>query len=222
MKKITIVTIVLAAFLAVQFLGATQAVAAKVETEKGTRALVFQFSGLSSLGAGAYKSGIGMRYYIQPGLALRPGLQFDYASETTKTQLSGYSDAKDKMMAMGINLAVEKHAPGMGSLSPYIGAIAGFSIYNNSSEPSLPGTIPTGTWIKGTEKGMNIGVGGLAGFEWGFSEGVTLGAEYVLGLYIGSGKEENEYQGQATQTSDDMSDMGLGFGTASFYLSVNW
>jgi opacity protein-like surface antigen len=224
MKKITIVTIVLAAFLAAQMFGASQASAAKVETAKGTRALVFQFSGLSNLGAGAYKGGLGMRYYIQNGLALRPGLQVDFSAQKTKDTIHtpAWTDAKHNITGIGLDLAVEKHATGMGSLSPYIGAEVGVSMMNDKTEPSLPATISTGTLLKATEKGMKFGIGGLAGFEWGFTEGVTLGAEYTLGLSFNTGKTEYTYQGAPVVTTGDTKGMSLGFGTASFYLSVNW
>jgi hypothetical protein len=217
MKKITVVAMVLAAFLAMQFLGVSQAAAAKVDTDKGTRALVFQFSGLSDLGAGAYRSGIGMRYYIQNGLALRPGLRFDMLSHKTKSGSTTLTDAKETDMAVGFSLAIEKHAAGVGSLSPYIGAEAGVNMFSNKTEPSHA----VGATYESTDKGMSFGVGGLAGFEWGFSEGVTLGAEYTLGLSFGSGKTESKV-GSTTTTTDDTSGMAVGFGTASFYLSVNW
>lgn len=222
MKKIAVVAVVLVALLGAHLFSASDAAAAKVETAQGTRALVFQFSGLSSLGAGAYQGGIGMRYYMQDGLALRPGVVFDMLSSTEKAPVSGFTDDKESATVVGINLAIEKHAAGMGSLSPYLGADAGFSMSNVKEEPSVSSSPVNGTVLKSTTKGTAFGVGLLAGFEWGFSEGVTLGAEYKLSATFGSSKEETEIKGLPTVTTDDISGSMIGFGTASFFLSVAW
>jgi opacity protein-like surface antigen len=199
--------------------GAVQA--ADVVTTAGSKALVFQFNGLSNLGLGTYNGGIGMRYYLKDKLALRPGLELGLSQDKTKAGISGYSDDKVTDMGFGLSLALEKHMTPVQSISPYIGAGAGFNISNNKHEYSVSSNPTTGTTLKVTDKGMGFGVFGLAGFEWGFTNSVTLGGEYRLGLNIGSGKTETERQGQATVTSNDSSSFGVGFGVASLYISVN-
>ena len=71
------------------------------------------------------------------------------------------------------------------------------------------------------DKLMSFGVGGVLGFEWGFTESLTLGGEYGLGLAIASHKVE-ETVGDTTTTDVDETGMSLGISTASVFLSVTF
>jgi opacity protein-like surface antigen len=219
MKRLLLVVLAL-------FLVAGVVQAAEVTTTAGTKAMVFQFSGLSSLGLGPYSgvggSGIGLRYYLSEGTALRPGLTVGFGSTTTKSQVSGMSDDKATNMNFGVNVALEKHLQAVSAISPYLGAGVGAGIFNNKHEPSVASNPPTGTATKITDKGTSFGVFGLGGFEWAWTNGLTLGGEYRFGLNFASGKSETERQGMSTVTDGDESGFNLGFSTASVYLSVNF
>ena len=99
-------------------------VAAPIETKAGTKAMVFQFSGLSDLGLGRYSGGIGMRYYMSDDMAIRPGVQLGYSKFKDKTT---DPEAETSMMNVGANITLEKHFGGGNSISPYVGAQAGVS-----------------------------------------------------------------------------------------------
>lgn len=200
---------------------ASAAEAADVKTEKGTKAMVFEFSGLSDLGLSRYGAGIGMRYYFRDGLAIRPGLQFDWDSGTTKG-VGGSSDEESSRLSIGINTTLEKHLPGPKSISPYLGTQLGFGYFKNVQEPSVPRPPTIGTLLKTTHKNTSFWVWGLLGFEWGFTESLTLGGEYQFGFDYNSGYREDERQSIATLKSDDKSSLEFNFWTAGLFLSVNW
>lgn len=183
--------------------------AAPIETKAGTKAMVFQFSGLSDLGLGRYSGGIGMRYYMSDDMAIRPGVQLGYSKYKDKNT---DPEAETSMMNVGANVTLEKHLASAKSISPYIGAQAGVSY---SQDKDTQGD------NEAKDKMMSFGVGGVLGFEWGFTESLTLGGEYGLGLAIGTHKVE-ETVGSTTETTTDESGMSLGISTASVFLSVTF
>jgi opacity protein-like surface antigen len=185
------------------------AAAAPIETKAGTKALVFQFSGLSDLGLSGYQGGIGARYYFQDGMALRPGLDIGISSSKDKTE---DPEVKDTGTLFGLSLAVEKHLAGAKSISPYLGAGVGFHYGQDKTEQGD---------FSETDKATTISVAGLAGFEWGFTESLSLGGEYSLGFATGSHKTERK-SNNTTVTTVDESGSVIGVGTASVFLSVNW
>ena len=193
--------------------------AAPVDTKAGTKAMVFQFSGLSNLGVSGYQGGIGMRYYLNDGMALRPGVDFNFGNSSTKGG-AGFTDDKANDLGFGLSLALEKHMKGPENISPYMGLGAGFSMSSTSDQPTVPDPTPAGTHTKHTVSSTGFNLFGMLGFEWGFAENMTLGGEYRLGFGYASGKVEDEYIGAATVKSDETSGFGLGVSTASVYLSV--
>lgn len=185
------------------------AAAAEIVTKAGTKALVFQFSGLSDLGLSGYQGGIGARYYMSDGLALRPGIDIGLASTKDKTEDPEW---KETVTTMGLSLALEKHLAGAKSISPYIGAGAGFHYGKDKEEQGDDEQV---------EKATTISLAALAGFEWGFTESLSLGGEYSFGFATGSHKTEITHNNTTVTTADD-SGMMVGVSTASVFLSVNW
>jgi opacity protein-like surface antigen len=213
---------------------ASMAQAAEVKTSAGTKAMVFRFSGLSSLGLSGYSSlpdlgdlevpvnvGAAVRYYISDGLAIRPGLDIGVASSSEKGS-GGYTDDKTSASVIGVSAALEKHLPGPASVSPYMGAGFGFTMLKATLEPSRSLPTEPGEMLKQTSKATVLGVFAMLGFEWGFTESLTLGGEYRLGLDSASGSSEAERQNQPTVKGNEISGTRLGFSTASVYLSASW
>jgi hypothetical protein len=212
MKRVLFVVLVLAFTI-----GVTQA--AEIDTKAGTKQLVFQFSGLSNLGLNTYNGGIGMRYYLSDGMALRPGLVFGLSGNTVKAA-SGNTDHKTGSASLGFNVVGEKHLSGPASVSPYVGVGASFLSTSTVDEPSVPTSPPTDTVTKTTVSQWSVGGLGVIGFEWAFTQSVTLGGEYQVSLVYGSGKTEAEITGRPKATANDHSSLSAGFGTASVFLSV--
>ena len=211
------------------FAGLAQA--ADVPTEKGDKAMVFMFHGLDDLGLGAYGGGFGMRYYFADYMAIRGGIVFDSYSETCEpasTDSVGWADEEWSSTDIGVELVFEKHLEGCGpSVSPYVGVGGGF--HKTSSEKKDPTFYyEQGERVYGvnvtTEDGTALEVFGVAGFEWAFTDCMTLGGEYVLGFESWSGEKETDYADPDHHNwkRNECSGTWIGFGTASVYLSVYW
>ena len=205
--------------LAVMLVGMT-AQAGEVMTSKGDKAMVFMFNGLDDLSLGGYGGnyGIGMRYYINDGTAIRAGLQFGKQSETWESDSEGYADYEENYTVYGLNAVYEKHMEGpCSSVSPYWGVGAGFAM---DSDEEVWAINAEGDTNSETDKTTGFAGFGVLGFEWGFSNCMTLGGEYQAGFWMWSGETESEGVVGRTETTDRFNGSFIGFGTASVYLSV--
>jgi len=153
---------------------------------RGSRALLFSFSGLSFLNADEFNGGIGGKYFLNDNVALRVGLNFDYSSTTTPANADTSQMGEDgsaSSMEFGISAAVEWHLT-RGRVSPYLG---GGAMYSNRSTEQYsaavwanndPGPIYRTTFE--TTGISTIEVFGIAGVEVFITKGVSLAAEYHL------------------------------------------
>jgi opacity protein-like surface antigen len=211
------------AVVAVMLLG-TIATAAEVPTSEGDKAMVFMFSGMDELGLGGYGGyyGIGMRYYIADMTAIRGGLEFGKWSRVDESDMPDYADSENNYTVYGLNAVYEKHMEGpCASVSPYWGIGAAFAMETDEYiEPAGSG----GDTYTETDKGTGFAGFGVLGFEWAFSNCMTLGGEYQLGFWSWSG--ETEYDSSSgegrTETCCKYTQSYMGFDTASVYLSVYW
>lgn len=195
--------------LALMLVAAT-AMAGDVPMAAGDKAMVFMFSGLDDLHLDGYggEYGIGMRYYIASGTALRVGLEFGSGSFEDK-ELDMEGDTSD----YGVMVMYEKHMKGpCASVSPYWGLGVGYTAWSNKL------TVDS-DWIEMSESGY--GFLGALGFEWAFTDCLTLGGEYQLGVWKYSGETEEDIGG-STDTYNEYEGSFMGAGTASVYLSVYW
>lgn len=190
---------------------ATTAVAGEVPTSRGDKAMMFMFNGLDDLSVEGYggQYGFGMRYYIADGTALRVGVQFGKDSWKNDDV-----DWENDYNVYGVNAAYEKHMAGpCSSVSPYWGVGAGYSSYADETTDAVGDT-----W---TDSGSGFAGFGLMGFEWGFTDCLTFGGEYMAGFTSWSSQTETDIGG-VTTTFNEFSGSFMGFGTASVYLSVYW
>ena len=188
---------------------ASSALSAEVNTSKGHKELLFGFSGLSDLGAGSFNGGIGMRHYINDRTALRPGIQFGWSKHNPD------GDNNDtRITTGGANLAWERHhASQVTSVSPYCGLGAGVNFAQSKTTVGTTGDDKT--------TGMGFSAYGLAGFECGVADGVTLGGEYRLGFNW----VKSKFEAAGSTTSVETTDTGLNLGSANgamLYLGVHW
>jgi len=200
----------------------TASAASPVHTEKGDKAMVFTFHGLGELGLSGYGDdwGLGLRYYLSDMNALRAGLLFGMSSFTEKGIAEGEADLEDSESAFGIDLNYERHlgAP-CASVSPYIGGGIGYWSWSGEFENI---DLASRDNPKITEDESGFYFQGIAGFEWGFTDCMTLGGEYQLGWASGSWKQEYDPVEGETQTWDEEEFSFMGFHTASVFLSVYW
>jgi len=188
---------------------ATTAVAGEVPTSRGDKAMVFMFNGLDDLSVEGYggQYGFGMRYYIADGTAIRAGVQFGKDSFTNDD-----FDWEEDYNIYGVNAAYERHmGAACSSVSPYWGVGAGYSAFSDKDTDSVGDT--------SEYSGSAFAGFGLLGFEWGFTDCLTLGGEYMAGFTSWSSQVETDIGG-VTNTFNEFSGSFMGFGTASVYLSV--
>jgi len=185
------------------------AMAAEVPTDAGDKAMVFMFYGLDHLDLGGYGDmsySFGMRYYIADGTALRGGVVLGMDNYTDEV-----ADMETTYNTYGLELVYEKHmeAP-CASISPFWGLGGQFLTYSDTLKDNV-------TDDELTFSGTGFGAFGVCGFEWGFTDCMTLGGEYRLGFSSGSG--EAELNGDS---ADLFSSTTTGFSATSVFLSVYW
>jgi len=201
------------AIIAVMLIGTT-AIAAEVPTSKGDKAMMFSFHGFDDMHLHGYDSlyGIGLRYYIADGTAIRAGLEFGNWSRTeTANDPDNYEDEEESWSFYGASVVYEKHleAP-CSSISPYYGVGATFQIVSAECTDEYGQT--------DTESGTGFGGFGVLGFEWAFTNCMTFGGEYKVGFWTASGDTDVDAPGRDTR--DEWDESYMGFDTASVFLSV--
>ncbi|MFZ1082168.1 MAG: outer membrane beta-barrel protein, partial [Candidatus Kryptoniota bacterium] len=100
---------------------------------EGSKAFLFDFSGLSDLGANAYMGGIGGKYFLSNQVAVRAMLEFGLHDSTAK-ETEGANYTVDETM-FGIEGAIEYHLPISSRVSPYVGG----GVYFTTEYESTPG-----------------------------------------------------------------------------------
>jgi hypothetical protein len=196
------------------------AMAAEVPTSEGDKAMVFSFQGLSELDVdGPHPWGVGMRYYIADYTAIRATLIFGNCSYTE--EWDGYDDDYEESYSLyGVEAVYEKHLESpCASVVPYWGIGGGFEMWTDET------ITPDGyreTYTE-TESGTAFYFFGALGFEWAFTDCLTLGGEYQAGFWTGSGDTEYEYPGGDSETCCEWSETCMGFDDSSeLYLAVYW
>ncbi len=164
--------------------------------QKGEKAVLFNFSGLSNLNLGAYEGGFGGKYFISDGVAVRGMLMFGINNQTTNTN----PKFTDNTLSFGIAAALEYHLPLFSQVSPYFG---GGIFFNSTGETRNPGSSKT--------TNSSFGVGALGGVEYFFNQNLSLAAEYQFGFTSST---------NTTSGSPNTSEFQLGFQTAGLTLGV--
>jgi len=196
-----------------------------------SKAVLFDFSGLSVLGAGAFEGGFGGKYFLTDVLALRGSLQFLTASQSNPANppagVTG-TDGSSSATQFGLSAAAEYHLLKT-RVSPYVGGGLSFSSTSTENKTAVTGTTPqttvknsgAGQSVGGTTyfAGFNFGVGGLAGIEFFITKEVSLAAEYQLGYSLLS-RYDQETVGGATIKEGSLNSFGIsatGLLTLAFY-----
>ena len=164
--------------------------------QQGDKAVLFNFVGLSALNLNAYQGGIGGKYFISNGMALRGMLLFGLDNRTT----SGTPQFTDNSLSIGIAAGLEYHLPLASQVNPYVGGQLSFL---NTAETTNPGANRTSS--------TTFGLGAIGGIEYFFNSNLSLSAEYQFGV-------------TSTQTSasgaPDRSELKLGFQTAGLTMAA--
>ena len=181
----------------------------------GSKAILFSFGGLSFLSAGTFDGGIGARYYLSDGFAVRAGLQFTSASQTNPANPAAPQtgeDGKASSSAFGLSGAAEWHM-GKARVIPYFGAGLSFTTTSTESKNAVVGNPPpaqtttknrtAGETVNGTAyvSGSALQVFGLLGVEFFLYKELSLAAEYRLGYMSASRPDQEVTAGTTTTTT---------------------
>jgi len=175
-------------------------------TGMGAKQLVFEFNGLSTLGLQPYGGGFGFRYFYADDTAIRGSLNFAYMKDEMG------DDYEETQTKIGATVVWEKYMAAIASVAPYMGIGVGY-YYTKWEEPY------TGTFAEMMEEitANNLMVALVAGFQWYFTEAISLGGEYRLSYDYISG--ETKVDGEKV---GDISSSSFGFNAASVFFSVHY
>jgi opacity protein-like surface antigen len=191
------------------------------KTKDGDKAWLFSLGGLSNLSAGNFDGGVGGKYYISEGNAVRLALGFGNSSTTIKYpgSTSGFSDEKVTGTSISVSPAYLHSVSTSGPVQAYFGFGASFAWGSLTDEN--PNFVNNN---KDKISSTTFGVQGIAGVEWFAWSNVSFGAEYQLGYATTSGTVETT-AGGTTTSHDTPTNNTFSLGSASsanLTLSVYW
>ena len=198
----------------------------KPEVRAGAKSFVFQYTpfqsnlepvyvgtisipddGISSLDL----VGAGFRYFITNQIALGLGLSFGTSSSTLESE-TGKSESS--MTLIGVGVDANYHLSSLYGVSPYIGLNVNFGTLSGTDEFT-----PEGEATETTEySGNGFGVAAQIGFDWFFTEGLSLGGKYALG-FRSLGEAEITSEGE---TQKGPSSSAFGISTFSVILNAHF
>jgi hypothetical protein len=155
--------------------------------------------------------GAGFRYFVTNQIAIALGLSFGTSSSSVETE-TGKSESSSTLFGVGID--ANYHLPSLYGVSPYIGANVNLSSLSATEEFT-----PEGGATETTEySGSGWGISAQFGFDWYFTEGLSLGGKYALGLRS-LGEPEVVSEGE---TEKGPSSSSFGISTISVLLNVHF
>lgn len=181
-------------------------------TGMGAKQMVFEFNGLSTLGLMPYAGGFGFRYFYADDTAIRGSLNFAYGKDE---DTSGDVTADESMTLIGASLVWEKYMAAIASVAPYMGI--GIGYYYQKEECNYPIDTFAATMAKEETTTSILEIPLVAGFQWYFTEALSLGGEYRLRYRYETG--ETSYDGEKAY---DSTLSAFGFAAASVFFSVHY
>ena len=162
----------------------------KPEVYQGSQAFVFQYTPFQSNLEPVYVGtvsvpgqtlasmdlfGAGYQYYFTNQIAVVFGFSYGTASSTLEDD-NGKTEMSETVF--GIAVDANYHLHSLYSVSPYIGLRANYGLYSGSDEFT-----PDGGSKETTDySGNGFGIAVQCGFDWYFTEGLSLGGKYALGF----------------------------------------
>lgn len=164
-----------------------------------------------------FGGGIGFRYFFGEGLAIRPGVNISRASFESDDE-GEEDDFKATFSNMGFSVLLEKYLPTTHSIAPYVGAGLGYDRYSLEAEPVEEYPYE---FDKGSVTFSSLDLKGVAGFQWYFTDGISLGGEYLGSFSMGKMASEITDEGK-TEDGPEVTLNRFFWDTASVFLSVNF
>ena len=156
--------------------------------------------------------GAGFRYFVTNQIALGFGVNFGTAS--TDQDIEGVGTLNQSATTIGVGIDANYHLKSLYGISPYLGVNVNFGTYSASDDD-----VDEGNEIVTTDySGNGFGAGVQFGFDWFFTEGISLGGKYALGFRSLGKSEINEPDGD---TVEGPSTTQFGISTFSVILNVH-
>jgi hypothetical protein len=154
--------------------------------------------------------GAGYQYYVTNQIALVFGLSYGTTSSSLEDD-NGKTDISETVF--GISVSGNYHLTSLYSVSPYVGLNLNYGLYSGSYEDT-----PAGEATETIDySGNGFGIAAQCGFDWYFTEGLSLGGKYALG-FQSLGKPEIT---TADGTEEGPSSTAFGISTFSVILNVH-
>lgn len=196
----------------------------KPEVREGSKSFVFRYTPFQSNFDPAYVStvsvypnntmdlyGVGFQYFVTNEIALGLGLNFGTSSSTQ--EFPNGNSTKNSSTSFGLSVDGNYHLKALYSVSPYVGVNLNFGTYSSTVD-QVVNNVSDKTEYSGTGFGAGINFG----FDWYFTEGLSLGGKYTLG-FQSLGKPD---QKQGNVTVEGTSRSTFGTGAASVILNVHF
>lgn len=155
--------------------------------------------------------GAGFRYFVTNQIAVGLGLNFGTGSSTQEFA----NGDKEHLSATSFGVSVDGnyHFKALYSVSPYVGVNLNFASVSSTLEQTTDNVTD-----KTEYTGSGFGAGVNFGFDWYFTEGLSLGGKYTLG-FRSLGKPDRK---TGNVTVEGPSRTSFGIGTASVILNVHF
>ncbi len=196
----------------------------KPEVREGSKSFVFRytpfqsnFNPVSVSTVSVYPNssmdlyGAGFQYFVTNEIAVGLGLNFGTGSATQ--EFPNGNSTKNSSTSFGLSVDGNYHLKALYGVSPYVGLNLNFGT-NSSTVEQTVNNVTDKTELSGTGFGAGINFG----FDWYFTEGLSLGGKYTLG-FQSLGKPE---QKQGNVTVEGTSGSTFGIGSASVILNVHF
>jgi hypothetical protein len=152
--------------------------------------------------------GAGYQYYVTNQIALVFGLSFGTNSSTVEDD-NGKTETS--LTVFGISVDGNYHLISLYSVSPYIGLHINYGLLSRSDDFT-----PDGGQTATTDySGNGLGIAAQCGFDWYFTEGLSLGGKYSLGFQSLGKPEITDEDGTVEGPSSTF------FGVSTFSVMLN-
>jgi len=158
-----------------------------------------------------YLFGAGYQYYVTNQIALVFGLNYGTRSTSFEDDTEAIETSET---TFGISVDGNYHMPSMYSVTPYVGLHLNYGLLSGSIEVD-----PDGGETQTTDySGNGVGIAAQLGFDWYFTEGLSLGGKYALGFQSLGAPEVTTEDG----TEEGPSSTSFGISTFSVMLNVHF
>jgi Outer membrane protein beta-barrel domain len=195
----------------------------KPEVRAGAKSFVFQYTPFQSNLEPVYVGtisipdagitsidllGAGFRYFVTNQIAIGLGFSFGTSSSSLETEV-GKTETSRTLLGVGVD--ANYHLRSLYSVSPYVGVNVNLGTFSRTDEFT-----PENGELETTEySGNGWGLAAQFGFDWFFTEGLSLGGKYALG-FRSLGEPEVTSEGDTEKGASSTS-----FGVSTFSVIFN-